>query len=167
MNKKTKYFDKDTSEVKIMYKLFKQLTRSNFSENKYKKGFSMMEILVVLSILGVLMGVVLPKAGSTMDAARDVSLKSIVKSLQLACESHMLINGNYPEGSSLSVIELSQALINSGQLSEMPINPYTGKPFSADDISGSIRYSSDSINGYSLVGFGKNLEKELIKVETQ
>lgn len=64
---------------------------------KYKQaGFSLIEIMVVVVILGILAALVVPKIVSRPDDARIVKAKQDVLSIQNALELYKLDNGFYP-----------------------------------------------------------------------
>lgn len=63
----------------------------------YRRAFTLVELLIVISILGILAAIVVPKFQSNADAARDtgvtVQLKTLRKTLQLWHAEH---GANYP-----------------------------------------------------------------------
>ena len=54
-----------------------------------KKGFSLIELLVVLAILTILMGLVVPKVGRMMDEAKEHKCRNNLKQLHVAVISHV------------------------------------------------------------------------------
>jgi len=60
------------------------------------RGFSLIEIMVVVVILGILASIVVPKIISRPDEARVVKAKQDVLALQNALELYKLDNGFYP-----------------------------------------------------------------------
>jgi general secretion pathway protein G len=63
---------------------------------KLQKGFSLIEIMVVVVILGILASIVVPKIISRPDEARAVKAKQDVLAIQNALDLYKLDNGNYP-----------------------------------------------------------------------
>ncbi|MCC5791019.1 MAG: GspG family T2SS major pseudopilin variant LspG [Legionellaceae bacterium] len=61
-----------------------------------QKGFSLIEIMVVVVILGILASIVVPKIISRPDEARVVKAKQDVLSIQNALDLYRLDNGFYP-----------------------------------------------------------------------
>lgn len=61
-----------------------------------QKGFSLIEIMVVVVILGILASIVVPKIISRPDEARVVKAKQDVLAIQNAMELYKLDNGFYP-----------------------------------------------------------------------
>lgn len=61
-----------------------------------QRGFSLIEIMVVVVILGILASIVVPKIISRPDEARVVKAKQDVLSIQSALDLYKLDNGFYP-----------------------------------------------------------------------
>lgn len=61
-----------------------------------QKGFSLIEIMVVVVILGILAALVVPKIISRPDDARIVKAKQDVLAIQNALDLYRLDNGFYP-----------------------------------------------------------------------
>lgn len=61
-----------------------------------QRGFSLIEIMVVVVILGILASIVVPKIISRPDEARVVKAKQDVLAIQNALDLYKLDNGNYP-----------------------------------------------------------------------
>ena len=61
-----------------------------------QSGFSLIEIMVVVVILGILASIVVPKIISRPDEARVVKAKQDVLSIQNALDLYKLDNGFYP-----------------------------------------------------------------------
>lgn len=61
-----------------------------------QKGFSLIEIMVVVVILGILASIVVPKLMSRPDEARKVKAKQDVMAIQSALDLYKLDNGSYP-----------------------------------------------------------------------
>ena len=60
------------------------------------KGFTLIEILVVVVIIGILAGIVIPKVMNQPDQARIVRAKQDITSIQTALDLYKLDNGSYP-----------------------------------------------------------------------
>lgn len=61
-----------------------------------QKGFSLIEIMVVVVILGILASIVVPKIINRPDEARVVKAKQDVLAIQNALDLYKLDNGFYP-----------------------------------------------------------------------
>ena len=73
-------------------------------------GYSLLEILVVLAIIGTLMGLVAPRLLGNVDKSKVVAAKAQTKNLRLALDSFKLDTGRYPTtAEGLSVLVLAPA----------------------------------------------------------
>jgi general secretion pathway protein G len=63
---------------------------------RHQRGFSLIEIMVVVVILGILAALVVPKIISRPDEARVVKARQDVLSVQNALDLYKLDNGFYP-----------------------------------------------------------------------
>ena len=63
---------------------------------KQMQGFSLIEIMVVVVILGILASIVVPKIMSRPDEARKVNAQQDIQSIQNALDLYKLDNGFYP-----------------------------------------------------------------------
>ena len=65
-------------------------------KNKHDGGYSLLEILVVLAIIGTLMTLVAPRLIGQVDKSKQIAAKSQAKTLRLALDSFKLDTGRYP-----------------------------------------------------------------------
>jgi general secretion pathway protein G len=82
-----------------------------------QRGFSLIEIMVVVVILGILAALVVPKIMSRPDEARKVKAKQDVMAVQNALELYKLDNGFYP-----STEQGLKALVSKPSSSPIPQN---------------------------------------------
>ncbi len=61
-------------------------------------GFTLVELLVVISIIGLLISLLLPAVQAAREAARQTQCKNNITQLALGCLNHETINGRYPTG---------------------------------------------------------------------
>ena len=61
-----------------------------------QRGFTLIEVLVVMLILGVLAAIVVPQIMDRPDEARRVAAKADVKAIEQALKLYRLDNGFYP-----------------------------------------------------------------------
>jgi prepilin-type N-terminal cleavage/methylation domain-containing protein len=76
--------------------------------NKYllnKKGFTLVELMVVIAIIGILSAVVFVNISSSRSKARDAKRISDIAQIQLALEQYFDRCGVYPESNSLTIEE--------------------------------------------------------------
>jgi len=67
--------------------------------SKRKKGFTLLELMVVLVILGALIGLVAPNILGRSDDAKVSVAKTQMRNLMSALDLYKLDNGNYPSTS--------------------------------------------------------------------
>lgn len=65
---------------------------------KKQKGFSLVELLVVLAIVGILMGLAVAGIRIVQQVNRDTQRRALVKDIQLALESYQERFNRYPTG---------------------------------------------------------------------
>lgn len=66
-------------------------------ERKIKKGFTILEILVVVSVIAILIGIAVPRFKGMQDEANIIKARSELKTVQAAMESYRNQNGAYAE----------------------------------------------------------------------
>lgn len=60
------------------------------------RGFTLIELVVVISILAILSGVLVPRVSSHLKSARDARRLADIKAVRTAIEQYRLDKGNYP-----------------------------------------------------------------------
>ena len=63
---------------------------------KRKNGFTLIEVMVVVAILGILASIIVPKIIGRPDDAKKIKAKQDIMSIESALELYKLDNGNYP-----------------------------------------------------------------------
>ena len=61
------------------------------------KAFTLIEILVVVSVLGILMGITLRGMGGVRERAYDVEVKSIILDTRMEAEVYMIDKGSFKD----------------------------------------------------------------------
>lgn len=131
------------------------------------KGFSLIEIIIAISIVGIMTTIALPGFRKATSFAKHSALKGIAQTLQFSLETYILNNGDYPPGEAVDLATLSEILIQSGDLTKIPVNPYTKKTYTALDTNGKIIYGYDNNSQtYSILAFGEDLETPIIEIDS-
>jgi general secretion pathway protein G len=70
------------------------------AENRKRKredaGFTLIELMVVVVIIGILAGLIVPRIMGSDDKAREAKAKMQIESLETALKLYKLDNGSYP-----------------------------------------------------------------------
>ena len=74
-----------------------QISNLNFkSFRRPLHGFTLVELLVVITILGVLMGLLLPAVNSVRESMRRAQCKNNLKQIGDAAQQHLAVQGHFP-----------------------------------------------------------------------
>jgi general secretion pathway protein G len=79
------------------------------------RGFTLVELLVVMAIIATLLAIVTPRYIQSVDRSRETVLRTNLKLLRSAIDQHFADSGRYPEG-------LAQ-LVERRYLRELPEDP--------------------------------------------
>lgn len=104
--------------------------------NKKQKGFTLIEIMVVLVILGVMAALVVPRVIGRTDDARKVAAKSDINSIMNALKLYKLDNMRYPTNQQgldalvhkPTVSPLPMSYKDGGYIDKLPTDPW-GEPY--------------------------------------
>lgn len=133
---------------------------------KGKKGFTLIEILVVIGIIGLLAVFLVPNIFGAQDRGREAALKAVAHSVQLAVEAYNMENSTYPVARNIPVANLCvNYLITGGYIAETPKNPFSGEQYKDSDIAGKLMYSYNEIeNKYTITGYKRNGFSKIIEL---
>ncbi len=129
-----------------------------------RKGFTLVEILVVIGIIGLLAVFLVPNLLGARDRAKEAGVKGVMHSVQLAVEAYQMENSVYPLATNLPLESLCRNyLMGGGYVATIPKNPFTGKPYTDADSAGKIVYTyNDSTGVYTLTGYKRNGLSEVL-----
>lgn len=123
-----------------------------------RKGFTLIEILVVVGIIGLLAVFLVPNIFGAQDKAKEAAVKSVMHSVQLAVEAYNMENSTYPVGRNIPLHSLCENYLKpGGYIVSVPKNPFTGREYQDADAAGRVIYNYNDIdNKYTLVGYKRN-----------
>ncbi|MBI5699984.1 prepilin-type N-terminal cleavage/methylation domain-containing protein [Candidatus Saganbacteria bacterium] len=131
-----------------------------------RKGFTLIEILVVVGIIGLLAVFLVPNLLGAQDRAKETAVKAVMHSLQLAVESYNMENESYPVARGAAVESLCKNyLLVGGYVGSVPKNPFTGKEYKDADVAGKIIYDYNDVEGrYTLTGYKRNGTSKILEL---
>jgi len=130
-----------------------------FTKNKFTKGFTLLEMLIVISIIGILMSVLLYFLNPLyfMRKARDANRKENLSSISLALQTYYSDNNVYP-----TALPTSEApFVNNGitYLKKTPTDPTTNVNYfyTTDDNTNPLNFCICAIYENKIPQADKNL----------
>lgn len=108
---------------------------------KNKKGFTIVELLVVIVVIAILVALTLPNLLSLQERARDDERKNDIKNVQSSLEAHYNDNNFYPA---------ALADLETDYIEEVPTDPDSGDPYTYTATPDGCTTAGEDCTGYTL-----------------
>ena len=82
-----------------------------------RSGFTLVELLVVMAIIGILTAIAVPQLAKTPVRAREAALKENLYTFRTCIDQYFADKGHYPES--------LQALVTERYVRKIPVDPFT------------------------------------------
>ena len=124
---------------------------------KQRNGFTMMDLLVVIGMISLLAVFLVPSLLGAQDRAKEIAVKGVMHSVQLAVESYEMENLTYPLDNNVPLESFcNNYLMAGGYVASVPKNPFTGQGYRDADVAGKVIYNYDNATGkYTLTGYNR------------
>jgi general secretion pathway protein G len=84
-----------------------------------QKGFTLIELMVVVAIIGILVSIAVPTYKNIIERAKETVLRQNLASLRDVIDQYYADKGKYPDS--------LDALVSDGYFRHLPVDPMTGK----------------------------------------
>jgi general secretion pathway protein G len=88
------------------------------SKPSFARGFTLIELIVVLAIIALLASLVAPRYFHSVERAREASLKTSLNVMRDAIDKYLADKGSYPDS--------LDDLVQKGYMRQVPEDPVTG-----------------------------------------
>jgi general secretion pathway protein G len=85
-----------------------------------EKGFTLIELIIVITLIGILVGLGLPQFKNATKRARETALKENLFTLRKLINQYLIDKGKYPQS--------LQTLVEEEYLFRIPVDPMTKSP---------------------------------------
>jgi general secretion pathway protein G len=90
------------------------------SELRGRRGFTLIEMIIVFTMIGILVGLALPQFKNAAKKARESTLKEDLTILRKLIDQYFTDKAKYPAS--------LQTLVDEKYLRKIPVDPITGRP---------------------------------------
>lgn len=103
-----------------------------------EEGFTLIELMIVIAVLGILAGIAIPRLGGVKNKAEDAKINSAAAAIRSAMEMYYAENDSYPASNEIDDYEDLQGTVDD----YVTLPDLTDS--SGNDLVSSLTYNSDS-----------------------
>ena len=115
------------------------------NRTQYEAGFSLIELLIVVVIIGIVAAMSVLALGNALDKAKQRGTMADMRSISKALETYQTDTGCYPTNGQ-TLVQLA-VFLRPGSISSLPTEDHWSHPYA---------YSSDNLGTYTIESFGKD-----------
>jgi general secretion pathway protein G len=94
------------------------ISGNSFGFKVKKKGFTLIEMLVVMAVIALLLTIVTPRYFASLDKSRDIALQENLKIVRVTLDKFNADKGRFPD--------TLEELVDKKYLRDVPVDPVTG-----------------------------------------